>query len=620
MAGKTPHPFLPNLSYSGVMLKAVAEWALLALLAYLTVGVMSGLIFFLWQRVGVKSSMEQLLGFKPGLWVGLGSLLWIHGLLFLDVPGTLGTVQGLNRLPIGLVLALLLLGGIWASAKGFKSRINSIWRLVGAALTILLLLHVPHDFFRRLAPRSANVSSEERRLLVIGIDGLRQDLTESAMPNWKAPGGCQPVVAVPATRLAWNMLLGEDPDSFKYHLVIPFKDEYMTPKKPGLLNAAKTNGINSIFLIDDSTTLSFLLTQTPFDEVYEPSGGWKHFFTVGAGSCWPVYSWVENYLSYIETTNPWSDDRSFFREVDRALEHHQWVSAHTCQMHAPFFLRRDEIQVLRPWRWLFHTAYSYQPYQGMEQAEQDHFHRQGGRANPINHYRIRATRILKDLDPMLKQWEVKYPKLSGVVTSDHGEEFVPVITPEGTLVSYLTGIHGFTLTPETLKVPLHPFGQTKANLNSNDIYSWLDLRDDLGRWVQGNDQLQLTRTGSVGWLISFPTVQAVHTQSKETREQGGIEGAGIKPKDYINNTYLSFSGLWFMDTPQDFRTVKDLSWAYILPDQTITLNPIGDGKYLKVSYAGYAINGNPEEISAASIESILKDYHAKKAGPWLDGK
>jgi hypothetical protein len=616
MAGKTPHPFLPNLSYTGVMLKAVGEWALLALLAYLAMGVVSGLISFLWQRIGLEAAMDQHLGFKRGLWVGLGALLWIHGLLYLDVPGALGTVQGLSRLPMGLVLALLLGGGLWISAKGFEARWRGSWRIAGAALTIALLIHLPHDLFRRMAPRTAPVPANERRLLVLGIDGLRQDIAERAMPEWKAPGGCQPVVAVPATRLAWNMLLGADPDSFQHHFVIPFKSEFQKPPQPGLLDAAKAKGLRTIFLIDDSTTLSFVLSRTPFDEVYEPSGGWKHFFTVGAGSCWPVYSWAENYLSYIETTNPWSDDRAFFREVGRALGQHQWVSAHTCQMHAPFFLRQDEIQVLRPWSWLLHSAYSYQPYQSMEQAELDRYRRQGGKANPINHYRIRAMRLLRDLGPLLKQWEEAYPALSGVITSDHGEEFVPVITPDGTLVSYLTGIHGFTLTPETLRVPLHPIGQTKSHLGPRDIYSWLDLRDDLGRWVHREDPLQLTRAGSEGWLLSFPTVQAVHTQTKETRDQGGVEGAGIKPAEFVRNTYLSFSGLWFMDAPVDYKTVKDLSWALIKPDQTITLNPIGNGKYLKAIYSGYTLTAEPEKLSRDSVPALLEGHHAKQPGPW----
>lgn len=614
--GANPHPFLPQLSYTGVMLKAVAQWALFALAAYSSLGVLTSLLMFLWQRFGVRDSLEHHLGFKPGLWAGLGTLLWVHGLLYLDVPAALGMVQGLQHLPMGLALGLLLVAGLWALSRGFQATWRSSWRLIGGALTIILLLHLPHDLFRRFASSGSLLPTHQRRLLVLGIDGLRQDLTESAFPSWKAPGGCQPVVAVPATRLAWNMLLGADPESFKYHLVIPFKEEYEKPPQPGLLDAAKAKGIGTIFLIDDSTTLSFVLTRTPFDEVYEPSGGWKHFFTVGAGTCWPVYSWAENYLSYIETTNPWCDARSYFREVGRALARNQWVSAHTCELHSPFYLRRDEIQQLRPWSWLLHPARAYQPYQTLEQAEKDRFRRQGGRSNPINHYRIRATRILKDLDPILREWEKQFPELSGVVTSDHGEEFIPVITPDGTLISYLTGVHGFDLTPETLRVPLHPFGKTQASLSPKDIYSWLDLRDDLGRWVQGTTSLQLTRSGPEGWLLSFPTVQAVHTMPKEVRDRGGIDGAGIKPEEFVRNTYLGFSGLWFMDAPPDIRETRNLSWAFIQPDHTITLNPIGNGKYLKGVYRGYELSSPAEEIPSDWVPESLKVIQAKRPEPW----
>ncbi len=616
IVGANPHPFLPELSYSGVMLQAVAEWALLALAAYAVIGILSGLIFFVWQRINVQVGQDHQLGFRPGLWIGLGSFLWVHGLLYLDVPAAMGMVQGLQHVPMGLALALLLGGGLWALARGFRSDWRSAWRVVGGGVTLALLLHLPHDIYRSLVPQSSKIPTSERRLLVLGIDGLRQDVAETTMPSWRAPGGCQPVVAVPATRLAWNMLLGADPESFQYHLVIPFRSELEKPPQPGLLDAARAKNLRTIFLIDDSTTLSFALSRTPFDNVYEPGGGWKHFFTVGAGSCWPVYSWAENYLTAVETTNPWSDAHAFFRDVQRALGEHQWVSAHSCQLHAPFFLRRDEIQMLRPWSWLLHSARSYQPYQAMEQAEKDKYRRAGGRANPVNHYKIRVARILKSLEPLLRRWEAEYPNMSGVVTSDHGEEYPPVVTPDGTLVSFLTGVHGFNLTPDTLKVPLHPFGKTQPQLGPKDIYSWFDLRDDLGTWIDGTGPLRLTRTGAEGWLLSFPTVQAVHTQPKEIRDQGGVEGAGKKPQDFVRGTYLGFKGYWFIDAPPIKNSYQmELSWALVRPSKTTTLNPIGKGLYLQGTYSGYALEAL-EEVPTESIEGLLQAFPGKRPRPW----
>jgi len=620
LMGANPHPFLPNLSYSGVMLKAVAEWALHALAVYVAIGGISGFILFIWQRLGVKTPSTELLGFWRGAWVGLGSFLLVHGLLFLKVPASLASIPVIQHLPMGLSLACILGGAVWCLFRGFHATWRGSWQVAGGVLSVVLLLKIPHDLFRRMAPQLPSIPHTERRLLVLGIDGLRQDLAESAQPSWKAPGGSRPVVAVPATRLAWNMLLGADPDSFRFRSVIPFKDEFDTPPQSGLLDAAKARGLRTIFIIDDSTTLSFVQSRTPFDEVYEPTGGWKHFFTVGAGACWPVYSWVENYLSYVETTNPWSDSQIFLREVGRTLEQHHWVSAHTCQLHAPFFLRIDELQALRPWSWLLHPARAYQPYQSLEQAEKDRFRKRDGRSNPINHYRIRAIRILNELAPLLEQWSSRFPNLSGVITSDHGEEFVPVIDASGTKVSNFTGIHGFSLTPETLYVPLHPFGSTQPHLGPRDIYSWLDLRDDLGRWVSGNGPLQLTRSGPEGWLISFPTVQAVHTQPKDVRDQGGVEGAGMKPEDFIRHTYLDFNGFWFMDAPQEARSAKDLSWALILPDQTLTLNPIGNGTYLRAVYYGYNLTSEPVEIPAAQVPAAVTTNPAKRPLPWANEK
>ena len=619
LVGSTPHPFLPSLKYTGVMLQAVAGWALGALAAYWVLALLTGLVAFLFLRVGTTGDLDHHLGFRRGLLLGLGTFLWVHGLLFVAVPGALSTINGLKWLPMGLSLALLLLGGLLGTGKGLglSAAPRDMLRLTGAALTIALLLQLPHDLFRRHMPRSEPIPLERPRLLVLGVDGLRQDVAEVARPDWKAPGGAQPIVVVPATRLAWNILLGADPQPFSNHVVIPFRSEWERPSQTPLLDLARSQGVSTAFLIDDSTTLSFGLTRTPFDEVVEPQGGWKHFFTVGAGGCWPAYSWVENFVSPVETTNPWSDPEPYFRDVERLLDRREWVSAHTCQLHAPFFLRLREIQMLRPWRWMAHQAQSYQSYQGLDQAEGDAYSRAGGRANPVNHYRIRTTQLLNQLAPHLVRWEKRYPAISGVLTSDHGEAHHPVVTPDGTLVSFLTGVHGFDLDPDTVRVPLHPFGQTRSALGPGDVYSWLDLRSDLHRWLKGSRKLVLQTQEPEGWIVRFRTIQAVHTQPKEIRDQGGVDGAGTRPAELVRHTYLNPNGIWAMDDPAQGAEKNDKqSYALVNRDQMVTLNPIGGDKMLRRLYIHYEL----KEQRILSDDEAMKELHSFKGsqpGPIL---
>ena len=103
---------------------------------------------------------------------------------------------------------------------------------------------------------------------------------------------------------------------------------------------------------------------------------------------------------------------------------------------------------------------------------------------------------------------------------------------------------------------------------------------------------------------------------KEIRDQGGIQGAGIKPEEFIRNTYLGFNGMWFMDTPPELETAKALSWALIQPDQTTTMNPIGSGKYLKSTYKDYLLTSPAVEISSESLDRVIKGFKAKHPGPW----
>ncbi len=605
LLGENPHPFLPTMKYTGVMLRAVGEWALGALIAYLILGTIFGFLGFLCLRAGSHETADEgtLLTFRKGAWMGLGSGLWIHGCLFAMVPGTLANLPLLRWAPMALVLLLFLGLGAWALfAAMHQPGGTRPWARVGAALGgMTLVLMLPHDLFRRHMSEAPALPATAPRMLILGVDGLRRDVADEVAPAFRTPEGIQPVVAVPATRIAWNMLLGGDPETLTHSFVIPFRREWRTPHALPLLEEAKAKGLRASFLIDDATTLAFGLTTAPFAEVREPFGGWKHFFSAGAGFTWPVYSWIENYLSPVETTNPWSEPRYYFRDVARSLSRNQWVSAHTCQLHAPFFLRARELQAFRPWIWLGQSARSYSSYQSTEQAQTDGLSRQGLRADPAEHYRIRSAQLLLELEPHLAQWSRDFPALSGALTSDHGETHFALMGAEGRAVTHLTGVHGFFLDAPSVRVPLIPLGRTENHLPTGAVYSWFHLRDGIRTWIQDQAPLKLqVPPGETGWSFQWQFLYPEHAFGPEPKAPAGIPQA-VTARDIVQSTYLLPDGTWYLADPPANAPPHRMCHAFLRGDEMVTYTPRFDGRWERILWKGYE-GQSPTVVDGEALE------------------
>lgn len=615
LLGANPHPFLPAMNYTGAMLRAVAYWALGALAAHLFLGLFLGMCTFLALLVGSpQRSREGHLGFQRGMWAGFGTVLLFHGLLFLEVPGALGSFPLLKRIPMALALVVFFAaawGCLSKALRGPEVRALS-FRIAGVFALCFCIVRIPHDILRRFAPHPAPLAATERRLLVFGVDGLRQSSAERAMPHWKAPGGATPVVAAPATRIGWNLLLGADPNEMIFSSVVPFRSEWTKKHSLGLLEEAQRRNIRSSFLIDDCTTLSFGLTSAPFNEVKEPFGGWKHFFTVGAGFAWPAYSWVENYISPVESTNPWSEPRYFLNDVERALERSHWVSTHTCQLHAPFFLRRRELQALRPWAWLSHSARSYQPYHTLEQLQRDQISRAGKRADPLYQYEVRVAQLLREIEPRILAWEKSYPALSGVFTSDHGEDHVEVRGDDGTLLTRFTGIHGFALEPETLKIPLHPFGRSQSRLSAGDVYSWFHLRDDIQAWIHAEGPLNLSSSNKTPWIVRWPYMRAVHILGELPTSSGESQSSAFMTAGkMVARVTLLEDGTWFADDIPPEQRNSFLCYALLQGDHTTTFIPTGTSSWTRIEWDEYQMLGS-RVVDREQLHRELEDAKASR--------
>ena len=584
-----PHPFIKSMKLTGIMLSAVTTWALTSLLAYLSIGLISGFITL----IGIGTRAPTRLSFKNGCLVGGATFFWIHAVLYTQVPAAMGFLPWINKLPMALCLLALLGTGAGLMARAiWTARGNLPWlRWSGGLLALTLLLLLPHDLFRRLMAGPSKLPDSQRRLLIVSIDGLRRDTFEQAVPGWKAPDGVTPICAFPATRLAWNSLLGASPEKMRYGRVMPYESELRQPEELTLLRTAEIHGVRTAFVIDDSLTPSYSLMPSLFTTVLEPDGGWKYWFTLGFGTSWPVHSWLQNYLSPVETSNPWCDPNAYFRDIGRQLENHGWVSSHNCELHSPIVLRFGELRILSGWKWLGRSAYSYQPYNRVDEIQQDKGIRVGPRASAQRHYTVRAGLLLLRLKPFLTEWEHRFPQLSGVVTSDHGESFPGIFDENRHMVSTFSGIHGFRLDADTIHVPLLGFGLTKSSLQAGSLYSWLDLRDDISTWLKGDSSLGFN-SSQPGRIIQITAIQPAHLDSGS----GGIasyprvarQGGGLQIQELMRDITLRRSGLWYCND----LTNKDLehsifSTALAVGTRLVIFNPEKDGTFFREDWDGY---------------------------------
>ena len=588
---------------------------------------MIGLIIGFITLVGIGEQDDSHLSFKRGSVIGAATFFWFHGVLYTQVPVALGSIPGVNRIPMALVLLLLLGAGaafmawaIWPAAKNFR------WlRWAGILTAITLFIHIPHDLFRRMMPGPSNLPATQRRLMIVSIDALRRDTFEQAMPDWKAPNGITPICAFPATRMAWNTLLGASVERMRFGRVMPYQSELQKPDELTLLRIAEVRGVRTAFVIDDSLTPSYSLQPSLFTTVLEPDGGWKYWFTLGYGTSWPAYSWLQNYLSPVETTNPWSNTNAYYRDLGRQLKNHAWVSTHNCELHAPIILRFEELRTLSGWKWLGRSAYSYEPYFTLDEIRQDRGIRVGPRASAQRHFNVRAGFLLTRLKPFLQAWEREYPELSGVVTADHGETFPGIFSENHQSLSTFSGVHGFRLDADAIYVPLHPFGRTTCSLQPGALFSWLDLRDDIGTWLNRDAPLDLA-SSQTGRVIQLPSIRTDHLESpadiaqvrkpSDAASTGPVSRiapspgrGGIHPEEMMSTITFLSNGLWFCDDPSREAMAQTVfSTALASGSRLVLYNPENDGTYIREDWDGYRFIGFSKYVQA-QVERDLQTFN-----------
>lgn len=610
-----PQPFVAAAKLDGPILHAVISWATDTLIAYLVIGLF---LAFLGQLAltAISKNNRILPTFKSGVWASAGELLCFHGLLYLQVPSSLRSLPLLKSLPIGLDLFIL---GLSSAACLFMAIRHTDLafrplRVFAAMLLVGLPMLLPHDAFRSMIPGPSIIQPNTPRLLLFGVDGLRQDTLERIRPDWAAVGGCTPVTSVPATRKAWLALYGSDPSLALNAVVMPQRSELSQPDRLKSLVEAERQGLRTAFVINDSLTPAFSLQPTPFSETIEPEGGWKYWFTLGYGTTWPVYSWVQNYFSSVETTNAWAESGPFFRDVERALGRNHWTGVHDCRLHTPILPTRAELQMLDPWLWLLHSPKSYQPYVTATEVHTDRT-RLTWRSNAFRQYEIRAARLVRDLDPFLNRWAKVFPELSGLFFSDHGESFIPIQEPGKPIITRMSGVHGYITDAENLRTPLHPFGRTTHTLDQSQVYSLFDLRDDMLSWVRHDRPLAL-HGRKEGWLIQFPaTDMRDFTSQKPQTSPSAQDDQGITIREIAHGTYLLPSGAWYIDDldSAQFENRKK-STALVTVQEIITFNPSDKDKFRRDVFRKME-QVSSQEVEPEAMNREINDFRGARPKP-----
>lgn len=602
-----PHPFLDGAGWNSVLAYAIAEWLIKTLSTYLVMGLITGLVLRVGYQLVLPRKTQIIENFRSGFWIGLGTALWVHGNLYASVPTALSNLPLLRQLPMIVLLLAMLVGGLWILiAKANQSGKRGILGMGLGVTCLTLLLTLPHDVFRAMAPDTEPLSPTEPRLVLLGLDAVRRDVFETANPEWAAPSDLQTVTPIPSTRLLWNHLLGADPEIMKNALVVPNMREFINADHLTLVSRAENKKIKSAFLINDSTTLAFGLQSTWFTTVLEPQGGWKYWFTLGFGTTWPVFSWVENFISNIETSNAWSDPNAYIRDTKRAIKGHNWVNSHYCALHAPFHLTAEELHGWRGWRWLWEAPVCYRTFPGINEAESPLSHQFGWRADAKIHYGIRVKSIINKMKPFISQIKSQYPNLSGVIFSDHGEKHPLVMQSESKRMIHLDGIHGFRADGESLLIAFHPFGKARTEFHPNDVFSLTDLRDSINAWLKNTNQPLLLKAQADGWLFEFISVHAMHLDNENPDED-----LGIKPRDLVQMVSLSKSGRWFIETDGPMPDSIRKSTVIARGRELITFDPAPKGNWDRSVWIGFQ-RINKARVTPASREKEIAAFEGKR--------
>jgi hypothetical protein len=525
---------------------------------------------------------------REALGFGLSAMLWIHLVLWWQVPTTLWVLPGLRAVPFWLLFPLLAALGLIYPLLWLIRR-EGVGLTKGACLFLLWIAlwttgaQVP-SWLPRPSP-AAKGGTQPCKVLMLGIDGLRSDTFLDKASNYTGLRYQNAYTAIPTTRLLWHILWGGDPLTYTIGHVAPAVEEFRRPHELTLLKEALAQGWKPRFYIDDGGTIGTVGRQMDLDDALMPANGWENFVNSNLAVGFPLYATWENWFKPFPTTNPWASMDSGLKEALRLGRGSGWVMFHSCLAHQPIFLNRRELKETGQW-WTLSPA-RFEPFPHVDLITAKDIERIDPRTNPFLAYQIRMGSILKAWEPIWNHLakDPDYGQAVRVLFSDHGERFHNVT---GGL--QLQGVHGFNLDPWECRVTLlmagSGFSEKAEPTPRQETVSLLALRDGIHRLVmkEGSFDAQFLQQ-------AWPTAPIrYHSLGTSAFGKEPFDFRVEPEKDLAIGSYIGPGGLWFTNySTSAAERAKDASVAYAKGPELFTFKPLVGGGAKAFHYDGYKL-------------------------------
>jgi hypothetical protein len=550
---------------------------------------------------------------REALGFGLSGLLWVHVLLWWQVPSALWVLPGLRALPFWALFPLLGLLSmaypmVWLHHTQRAPFLRAASTLAAMLLAWSLLILAP-AWIPRFRP-AARPGNQECKVLMLGIDGLRSDTFLENAGDLKGLRYRNTYTVIPATRLLWHILWGGDPMTFTIGHVGASKEEVMDPHGLKLLKAATDQGWKPRFYMDDGGTISLAGRQMDLDDSLMPAAGWENFVNSNLAVEFPLYAVWENWLKPFPTTNPWAPLDAGLRETLRLGRGSAWVMFHTCLAHQPIFLHRDEMAQLGP-RWWTLRPRAMEPKSHIALVTQADVDRVDPRTSPFLVYQTRMRSILRAWEPIWNglDQDPAYRGAARFLFSDHGERFHHLTND-----FQLQGVHGYSLDPWEVRATLLATG---PGFSDQVVTTPRDATVSLLGLVRGVDRL-LDRRGPFdsAFLEKADAVAPMryHTVTSDAFGPEPYPFRSEAEKDLVGHALIGNDGMWFMEYKRSAtERAKDASIAWAEGSVLHTVHPLVGGGAREFIYDGYeqtqdkALTEEEFHKVKARVETMLSD-------------
>jgi hypothetical protein len=537
--------------------------------------------------------------------------LWLHTLLWWQVPTALWVIPGLRQIPFALLFPLLITLSLVLAVEVLRRRGLS-WQRSGSCLAAWLVLWAVPGWLPQVlpvpgvAPRPGN---EPCKVLLVGLDALRSDTFLSEAGQLKGLRYENSYTVIPATRLLWHILWGGDPLFYTVGHVAPSVEEYRHPETLSVLKDATAKGWKPRFYIDDGGTIGLAERKMDLDDALAPAEGWENFVNSNFAVSFPLYAVWENWFKPFPTTNPWAPLDAGLKEALRLGHGSGLVMFHSCLAHQPIFLNRPELA--QTGRWWTLSPIAYQPLPSRLLVRRTQAEHPDPRTNTYLACQIRMNAILRAWEPIWNalDQDPAYRGAVRVLLSDHGERYHNV-GPNG---FQLQGIHGFNLDCWECRTAMLVAGpgfsdQVVPEPRSATI-SLLALRDGTRRLIDGQGAFD-----AEFFEHAYPTAPIrYHTLDQSNFVDEPLRYREMKEKDLAIHTFVGPHGLWYTEYDQPAKERgKDVSVGLATGADLWIYKPLLKGGADEFHYRAYTLESDREvdeatfQAKRAEVEALLR--------------